>query len=168
MKKILILGLILIPFISCNLFKTTIKVDQLISEKEKLDKMNNPARKYLMERKLKDYLLDLKGVVAKKVVESTHIDYDFCVLVDVQTPSGMVECYVYTKNIKIISELEMGKTKISVAGDFSRFFTVLDDYYIKIEIVDADISIYDEVKEKPKKDEKKEDKKTEKKEEITK
>ena len=76
------------------------------------------------------------------------------------TKKGLVECYIYTKNIRIISELKMGKTKIDITGKFSRFFSMLDEYYTKIEIIDASISIHEpekkkEVKEKTKTKEKK-------------
>jgi hypothetical protein len=40
-----------------------------------------------------------------------------------------------------MSKLEKNKSRVDVEGDFGRFFTTLDDYYTKIEIIKAKIRI---------------------------
>ncbi|MFC1669262.1 hypothetical protein ACFL20_02650 [Spirochaetota bacterium] len=155
MRKIILFSILLIPLASCNLLRDSIKVDSIVDKKDKIQMTGNPARKYILERRLRDdYLIEMKGVLVKNVTESTHIDYEFCVIVDVPTKKGLVECYIYTKNIRIISDLKMGKTKIDLSGKFSRFFTMLDDYYTKIEIVDASIEVHEPEKKKEVKDNK--------------
>jgi hypothetical protein len=66
------------------------------------------------------------------------------VLVSVPYEKGMIDCYIYSRELKTVSRLVKGKSKIDVVGDFGRFFTLLDDAYTKIEIINADITILKE------------------------
>lgn len=140
-KYFLIIFMIIISFSSCSLFRTFVSVDDIIVEKNQMDKSENPAQKYLTQRKLRKKSIEINDVAVKNITSSTNIDYDFCVIVDVSTKDGKVECYIYSKNINTISRLSKGKTKINVTGKFSRFFTMLDEYYTKIEIINASIDI---------------------------
>jgi hypothetical protein len=86
-------------------------------------------------------MISVKDLIVKDVVSASDIDYQFCVLSEVQTQKGIVEFYIYSRDVSTIAKLEKGKTKIMVLGDFRRFFTLLDASFVKIDIGDADISI---------------------------
>jgi len=136
--------MLLFPLVSCaNFFSDIVQIRDVIQEKEKIDKADNPALKYIMKQELSEKLIEINNALVKDVIESTNIDYDYCVVVEVQTPQGGVECYIFSKNIKIISRLVKNKTRIDVKGEFGRFFTMLDQYYTKIEIVKARVNIYE-------------------------
>jgi hypothetical protein len=63
------------------------------------------------------------------------------VIVSVPYEKMNVECFVYSQEVKDISRLVKDKTRVDVTGDFSRFFTLLDESYTKIEITNAEITI---------------------------
>lgn len=139
MKKILILMVVVMfGLISC---KKTLYINDAVIQKDKIDKTENPALQEIMKGELTDSLIEIKDLTVKDITASTNIDYDFCVIADVQTDKGKVELYLYSKNIKVISSLVKGKTKIDVTGEFGRFFSMLDDYYTKVEIISAKISV---------------------------
>ena len=142
MKKILIIIFaITVSCISCDLTKPKIDMNTVTKEKVKMDKINNPAKKQYLLRNLSKKRIVIKNVVVKKITTSTNIDYDFCLIVDIKTTQGKVECYVYSKNIKKIVQLEKGKSKIDLIGEFSKFFTMLDEYFIKVEIIKTKFKI---------------------------
>ncbi len=151
MKRIavIIAGLFLLTLVSgC---KSTVTLSQALEKKEVIDKTENPARKYLLKNELGENRIELENILVKDIIRSNNIDYDFCVLVDLETLRGPVECYIYTKNIRTLSRLKKGESRIDAIGDFGRFFTMLDDYYTKIEILKARVSLHDESKKKNKK-----------------
>lgn len=119
--------------------KTTINMKQALAKKQKIDRVDNPAKKMMLKRKLTDSSLELYNVLVKDIITSNNIDYDFCVIADIQTDKGPVEAYIYSKNIRTIASLKKGITRIDVKGDFGRFFTMLDDYYIKMELYNVKI-----------------------------
>jgi hypothetical protein len=148
MKRIAVIfaGLFLVTLVSgC---KSTITLSKALDRKEVIDKTENPARKYLLKNELGETRVELENVLVKEIIRSNNIDYDFCVLVDVETPKGPVECYIYTKNVRTLSRLKEGESRIDAIGDFGRFFTMLDDYYTKVEILKAKVSFHDESKKK--------------------
>lgn len=126
---------------SCGFFRSTITINDALAEKVKIDASKNPAQQYVIKEDLSDKNIKLNDVLVKQVTPSTNIDYDFCIITDVTTEKGLVECYIYTRNVNRVSKLEVGKTRIDVIGEFGRFFTLLDEYYTKIEIVEAKIII---------------------------
>ncbi len=142
MHKIFLSILIaVVLFASCSLLKKQILVEGVIDQKELMDAAENPAMKNVINDALRDRRVQLIDVTVKDVVLSTNIDYDFCVIVDVQTKKGVVECYIYSTDKKTISKLIKGKTRIDAIGDFSRFFSLLSDYYTMIEMTNASIDI---------------------------
>ncbi len=141
MKKSLPVMLIIFISLSCTFFKETITIDQAVKEKSRIDGSENPARKFLIRKKLEQKYIELKNITVKDIIVSANIDYDFCIVADVKTPKGIVECYIYTKSLRTISKLEKGKSRINVKGIFGRFFTILDKYYTKIDIIKADVDI---------------------------
>jgi hypothetical protein len=126
---------------SCVAFKETLMIDQVIAEKEKIETSKNPAKRYLLQKQLSDKSIVIENVIVKSVAVSTNIDYDFCVVADIDVADKKIECYIYSKNVKIISQLMEGKTKVNVKGEFGKFFSVLDDYYTRVEIIKASINI---------------------------
>ncbi|OHD65882.1 MAG: hypothetical protein A2176_03475 [Spirochaetes bacterium RBG_13_51_14] len=126
---------------SCGLFKKPILMDGVIDEKVRMDEADNPAKKLMIKEELGGRRIQLFDLTVKEVTESTNIDYDFCVIADVQTKKGAVECHIYSSNVKTVSRLVKGKSKIDVTGEFGRFFTLLDNYYTRLEIVKASITI---------------------------
>ena len=138
------LALVILPLmVSCSYFRGTTTIRDVVNTKTQMDAIDNPAQKLVIKRELMDKIVVINDATVKNIIESTNIDYDFCVIVDVPMDDRKVECYIYSKNIFKISKLEKGKTRIDVKGDFNRFFTMLDDYYTKIEIVNAAIDIKD-------------------------
>ncbi len=142
MKRIsLILAIAAIVLTSCSVFKKNIVIKDVVKEKARIDNITNPAKKDLVKDDLARKRIKIENVLVKDIITSSNIDYDYCVIVDVETSQGMVECYVYSRNVKRVAKLKEGKTRIDISGDFSRFFTMLDDYYTKVEIVNAKINI---------------------------
>ncbi len=148
MKKSITGVLVIVLFVTgCGLFRETIKVNKAIEYKQDIDQTKNPARAELIKKELKKKRVRLENVLVKDVVGSTNIDYNFSVVVAVPYNGKTVECYVYARDwynqedVKTISKLIPGTSKVDVVGDFGRFFTLLDDSYTKIEILNANISI---------------------------
>ncbi len=143
MKKALIPALILLMFTSCSwsFLREEIQVNELLQYKEQLDKTDNPAEAYMIKADLVSKILILNGLTVKDIVDSTNVDYQFCIISELNTEKGKIECHIYTKNIRRISRLVKGKTKINVKGECSRFFSTLDDYYTKVEIINSSITI---------------------------
>ncbi|MCL2154765.1 MAG: hypothetical protein FWH53_03775 [Leptospirales bacterium] len=130
--------------ISCSttsFFKDKITIDQVLAAKEIIDASQNPAEVLLLKNDLSEKIVILDNVYVKDIIISTNVDYDFCVLADLQSDKGPIECYIYTKNVKRISQLIKGVSIISVKGEFNRFFSMLDNYYTKIEITNSDVTI---------------------------
>jgi hypothetical protein len=130
-------------FLGCasGFFDQKIGIEGVITEKEAIDKMDNPALQYRVLNELQNKKIVLKNIVVKEVVESPRIDYNFCVLADVTVRDKEIECHIYSHSIRLIARLEKSKTVIDAAGKFDRFFSTLDNYYTKLEITDASIKI---------------------------
>lgn len=144
MKKIFIVSLFIISAVSCSttyLFRDTISINELLAAKDKIDRTENPAESFLLKNSLAENVIAIDNLKVMSIVQSTNVDYDFCIISDMQTDKGPVQFYIYTKNIRRISQLKKGESIIDVKGEFSRFFSMLDNYYIKIEIVNAAITI---------------------------
>jgi len=136
--------ILLLSVISCSSFtilREQISINDLLTTKETIDKSVNPAEALLLKNNLSEKILILHDITVKDIIISTNVDYDFCVLADLQSEKGPIECYIYTKNIKRISQLKKGVSVITVKGEFKRYFSMLDDYYTKIEITNSVISI---------------------------
>ncbi|HNX24313.1 MAG TPA: hypothetical protein PKG60_09715 [Spirochaetota bacterium] len=148
-SKILFSIILTISFLSCNtasfnttsFFKDKITINDLLTVKENIDKSKNPAEVLLLKNDLSQKILILENVKVKDIINSTNVDYDFCVLADIQSDKGSIECFIYTKNIKRISQLKKDQSVISVKGEFKRYFSMLDNYYTKIEITNSTITI---------------------------
>lgn len=146
MKRLVVVLAVLASFtLSCSyFFKETLNIKQVVAKKEEMDRSDNPAYKFLAIRDLAQKRVQIKNVTVKDVIVSGNIDYEFCVLASVPYEKGVVDCYIYSRDLKTVSGLVKGKTRIDVAGDFGRFFTLLDDAYTKIEVINADITILKE------------------------
>ena len=131
----------LISCSSTSLFREKVTIDQVLAVKETIDASQNPAEVLLLKNDLSTKIVVLENVHVKDIIISANVDYDFCILADMQSSKGPIECHIYTKNIKRISQLVKGVSIISVRGEFRRFFTMLDNYYTKIEIITADVTI---------------------------
>jgi hypothetical protein len=88
----------------------------------------------------------LKNIIVDDIVPSQNIDYDFSIVASVNSVKGKIRCIIYTKNLTKVSELDKGKTKINVHGKFSRFFSLLDEFYTTVEIIQSKIHIIEEEK----------------------
>lgn len=136
----LLLIVVILPA-SCGLFKKEILIEAVVDQKAQMDATENPAMKNMINSELRDRRVQLFDLVVKDVTLSTNIDYDYCVIVDVQTKKGSVECFIYSTDMNTISKLVKGKSRIDASGDFGRFFSLLGDYYTMLEIVNAKIKI---------------------------
>jgi len=144
MKKNLIILLFLLPAISCStsfILKDKVTIDEVLIQKEKIDSTENPAESFLLKNSLSEKVLVIENLKVKDIIPSTNVDYDFCILSEIQTGKGLIEIYIYTKNIRRISQLKKGESIIDVKGAFSRFFSMLDNYYTKIEITNSIVDI---------------------------
>ncbi len=152
MKKTGIFILLVFLPLSCgslqgfSFFTEKIDLKQLVAEKEVIDKSSNPAKKLLLLEELQEKEVVLKEITVDDIVPSQNIDYDFSIVASVNSDKGKIRCIIYTKNVRIISELEKGKTKINVHGRFSRFFSLLDEFYTTVEIIKSKIQIIEEEK----------------------
>jgi hypothetical protein len=119
---------------SCGLTRKQILMNDLVNQKARMEATANPAMKYEINQELLKRRIELKGLLVKDVIPSSNIDYNFCVIADVQTDRGTVECYIYSTDINTIARLVIGESRIDVSGDFGRFFTLLKDYYTMLDI----------------------------------
>lgn len=129
------------------LFKKRISVQQAIDKKSEMDKSENPAYKLVRLKELAQKRIKIENIKVKDIIPSSNIDYTFCVVVTVDTDKGPIDCHIYAndlyqqEDIRTISKLEKNKTLVDIDGDFKRFFTLLDEAYAKIEIINARIAI---------------------------
>lgn len=157
MKKALVLVIIFCTALSCKTIKKLqyiyipkIDVREVIARKEKIDSANNPAYKLLISKELGKYRIEMSDVLVKDIIPSSNIDYNFCIIVGVPHEKGEVECYVYARDfygkedIETLARLTKGESRINAVGDFGRFFTLLDETYMKIEILNAIVTIVKE------------------------
>ena len=152
-RSIVFLLLMSVVSLSCGyrgylrLFRLKVPVAEVINIKEHVDATDNPARRHLMLTELREKLVRIDRAVVKDITPSGNIDYEFCVVVDIPSEKGKVECYIYAKNVyekedvKTIAAMKKGETVIDVMGEFNRFFSLLDDFYTRIELVNASIAI---------------------------
>ncbi len=148
-KGLYILLILSLSFLSCStlswtwdkMVKARISVKEALDFKEKIDKTTNPARRELMLKDVKKKLIELKDVLVKDIVASTNIYYNYAVVVEVPHEKGVIAFYIYADNDSIddVAKLKKGKSRINVIGYFGRYFEILSDAYINIEILDADI-----------------------------
>ncbi len=146
MKLNIIFSIILVSsLLSCSstyfFFRDQITITDLVTAKENIDKSTNPAEILLLKNNLAEKILVLKDVKVKDIISSTNVDYDFCVQAEIQSEKGPIECFIYSKNIRRISQLKKGISIITARGEFKRYFSTLDNYYTKIEITNSEITI---------------------------
>ena len=129
------------------IFTERISVQEAIDKKSEMDKSDNPAYKLLLTKELTRKRIKIEDIKVKDIIPSGNIDYTFCVVVTVQTNKGPIDCHVYAndlyqqEDIITISKLIKDKTLVDIDGDFKRFFTLLDEAYTKIEIINSRITI---------------------------
>ena len=131
----------LISILSCAIFKETVKLPYLIEKKQEMDATENPAKSRLIREDLNNKIIEINDLVVKNIIASMIIDYDYCVTADVEIDGKLVEFYIYSNDIKTLAKLKKGESVIDIRGIFGKFFTMLDDYYTKIEILNASIKI---------------------------
>ncbi|HOU84955.1 MAG TPA: hypothetical protein PLA54_08850 [Spirochaetota bacterium] len=150
MKKISVMLLSLMFFCQgCSLdtyfviqmFKSKITVADAMKIKDDIDMAVNPAKKSELLAALKKKMIKIDNVKVKRVINSSNIDYEFCVVVEAEYEKGQVECYIYSREVSTIAEIEAGLTSINCVGDFSKFFTSVEDAFLKIEMTNSNISI---------------------------
>jgi hypothetical protein len=124
-----------------TLFKDKISVLDAVAKKEEIDKTDNIAKKALILKDLGEKRVVIADAVVKDIIPSGNIDYEFSVLVSIEAGGSQVECYIHSQDVASVAALIKGKSRIKASGDFSRFFTMLDNKNIKMEIVNADIEI---------------------------
>jgi len=150
MKKILVMivplmlfcqGCSLDTYFIIQMFKAKITVAEAMKVKDDMDMAVNPAKKSELFSALKKKMIKIDNVKVKRVINSSNIDYDLCVVVEAEYEKGQVECYVYSKEVSTIADIEAGITSINCVGDFSKFFTSVEDTFLKIEMTNSNISI---------------------------
>jgi hypothetical protein len=122
-----------------SLFKDKITVRDAVAKKNELEQSDNIAKKALITRDLEKKRVEIADALVKDVAPSGNIDYEFSVLVTIALENMTVDCYIYTQDVAAVAALVKGKSRIHAIGDFGRFFTMLDNKNVKMEIINADI-----------------------------
>jgi hypothetical protein len=122
-----------------SLFKDKITVRDAVAKRDEMEQSDNIARKALLTRDLEKKRVEIADALVKDIAASGNIDYEFSVLVTITLENVTVDCYIYTQDVAAVAGLVKGKTRIHAIGDFGRFFTMLDNKNVKMEIVNADI-----------------------------
>ena len=133
--------LLSLTVLSCAMFRETVQLPYLIERKQEMDATENPAKRQIIRDDLSSKIVEINDLLVKNVINSTVIDYDYCIIADAKINGNLVEVYIYSKDIITLSKLKKGESRINVRGRFGRFFTMLDDYYTKIEILNSSIRI---------------------------
>lgn len=145
MKRLFVALMLAVPLLlsctSLSVFKKTISLKEVLVQKEEIDKSDNPAHKFLRIKDLSKKRVSIRDALVRDIIPSGNVDYEFCVVVRITTEKGAVDCYVYSHDLDVIARLATGKSRIDFTGDFGRFFTLLDDAYMKMEVLDADVRI---------------------------
>ena len=124
-----------------QMFKSKISVAEAMKIKDDIDMAVNPAKKSEILTALKKKMIKIDNLKVKRVINSSNIDYEFCVVVEAEYEKGQVECYIYSKEVSTIADIEAGVTSVDCVGDFSKFFTSVEDAFLKIEMTNSNISI---------------------------
>ena len=139
-KNVAILILLSIALTSCGVFNKKLSIEDVVTEKTIIDKMENPAKMESALNDLKKRQIVLEDVLVKKIVKSSNYTYDYCVIVDMPYKNDLIECHIYSKKVKTISKLQIGVTHIRVSGDFNGFVYSFGNQ-TKMEIVNAKIKL---------------------------
>lgn len=126
-----------------KIIKGTINIDEAVETKLQIDQTKNPAMVELIEKDIENKLIKLDNVIVKEVKQSTNIEYKYSVLVEVMHKQGKINCFIYSKDLGDISELKEGVSRINVLGNFGRFYKLLDDSFVNIDILNSDIDLLD-------------------------
>ncbi|MBN1501881.1 MAG: hypothetical protein JW982_17120 [Spirochaetes bacterium] len=146
MKKVLIIVLLVSFTLSCSqkfyekMYKKSYTLNEIVAINEKIINAENIAEKKVYSQTLNNSIVEIEKAVVKNIVESQNVDYDFCVVADVENEKGKIQINIFSKNIKVISQLKSGESVIKVIGEFGRMYKLFDDYYLKIDIQDAAIA----------------------------
>ena len=124
-----------------QMFKSKITVAEAMKIKDDIDMAVNPAKKSEILTALKKKMIKIDNLKVKRVINSSNIDYECCVVVEAEYEKGQVECYIYSKEVSTIADIEAGVTSVDCVGDFSKFFTSVEDSFLKIEMTNSNISI---------------------------
>lgn len=130
---------------SAQFWITSYSIQEVIEKKKAIDSADNPAQSFVLLNELVRKKVVIDKAIVKQVISSTNIDYKFCVIVTVESPSGPVECYVYTKNwlndedISVVAELKPGDT-VYVVGRFTRFLKLVGQQYA-VELVESNVTL---------------------------
>lgn len=124
-----------------RIFPRTLTIEDAIMEKQQLDLVDNPAKKDQIEKDLATCRIKAEDLKVREILVSTDIDYGFCVIAEYQSPKGLIDFYIYSKDNSTIAKLEKGKSKINIKGNFRRFFKLIDNTWFKIDTTDTDIDI---------------------------
>lgn len=146
---ILILLFLIQACATTTFFRDKIDLNQLLKARDNIESTENIAKQLLLKNELSNKIVVLDRIKVKEIIPSSNVDYEFCVLSDVKIDKRYIELYIYSKNIRALSRMKKDETYIDVEGEFSRFFTTLDDYDLKIEIINSRLRLLEpEVKEK--------------------
>jgi hypothetical protein len=110
-----------------------------MEKKQEMDSTENPAMRRIIRDDLSNKIVEINNLMVKNVTNSTVIDYDYCVIADSESEGKSIEFYIYSNDITTLSKLKKGESVIDVRGRFGKFFTMLDNYYTKIDILNASI-----------------------------
>lgn len=144
MRKIAPILMMLFFIQSCattTMFRDKIDLNQLLKARDNIESTDNIAKQLLLKNELSNKIVVLNKIKVKDIIPSSNVDYDFCILSDVKSDQGDIEISIYSKNIRALSRMKKGETYIDAEGEFGRFYSTLDDYYLKIEILNSRVRI---------------------------
>ncbi len=121
--------------------KPKITIEQTVSKAGEIEKTSNPAKKDILKRDLSRKRVVITNVLVKDVIISGNINYNYCVISDINTSSGIIQCQIHSNDTSTMAKLRAGTSRINVSGDYSKFFIFLDNKSMTLEITDAKIDI---------------------------
>lgn len=142
-----LLPLVIVASSGCGLkfvekvVKSTLSPEEVVTNREAYDQIDNPAKRLVMVKNLEAQLVQLDDVTVKDIIQSTDIDFQFCVVVEYPSTKGNVIFNIFSKDVRTISKLEKGKSRIRALGDFKRFYVLFNNAYMNVDVTNADISI---------------------------
>jgi hypothetical protein len=135
----LLVVLVSIAASSCGFFNKQLSVEDVYTRNSGIEEIQNPATRDFALNDLENAPVAVTDALVKEIRASSIYGYDYCILVEVDSPSETIECHIYSGKNKTIAKLEPGVTRIDAVGDFSRLTYTLRQKP-QIEIVDAKIT----------------------------
>jgi len=75
-------------------------MEEVVNEKIQIDVADNPAKKFILKKDLANRRIKLFDVTVKDVTSSNNIEYELLCEGRCADKKGLVECNIYSTNVK--------------------------------------------------------------------